>query len=211
MRGAHDKKVAHSSLVKRPPTAADRPIQPTREVSVTKILIKARFRGDLGDAYLMQLDHVSQQYQLIGGHREDTDADDLGAAIRELSEELPRNHFDLGHTDELSFLGRRTVTAISRTVGVRTTYYFTFFHLRLHRSQLRLGSDDRWITPAEIAAGRTSELTPIRVANDAVAALEEGLSGGLTGLAYSLQDPLRPSRMPADLSGASPLPANKAR
>jgi len=83
MRGAHDDKVAHSSPAKRPPTPADRPLQPTREVSATKIVIKARLPGDLGDALLMQLDHVSQQYQMIGGHREDTDADDLSAAIRE--------------------------------------------------------------------------------------------------------------------------------
>jgi 8-oxo-dGTP pyrophosphatase MutT (NUDIX family) len=170
-------------------TAISQSSRPLREVSVAKIVVKARLRPHHADAYLMQFDHASRQYQLIGGHREDADPDDMSAASRELLEELPENDFDLGYHDVLTLIGQRTITAVSRTFGINTTYHFTFFHLQLHHGQLGLGPDDCWITPGEMAAGYTSDLVPVRVANDAINALDEGLPGGLAGLPYSLRLP----------------------
>ncbi len=135
---------------------------PIRFTAVAEILI---VRPGDPPAFLVQWDERAGQYQVIGGRQKE----DRGwkepiqqTAIRELEEELC---FQVSHEAgdfALDFLaefqgGKR----LSPSFGALTAYHFTFFQAR-NLPPIRLCPLDRWVTRAELMAGRTSDGQPVR-------------------------------------------------
>ncbi|TXS30620.1 NUDIX hydrolase [Streptomyces sp. ms191] len=170
--------------------ALDADAVPLREVEVVQVVVKARHRGGGGRArYLFQYDERARQYQLPGGHVRASDADHRAAAIRELEEELAgyRHRAD---RDVLTELGTVEAVQPSRTFGAVSGYRVTFFQLRTDAERLLLGPGAHWAAEEEVLdpgfrIGRAS----LNVT--ALARLDAGLPGGLTGLPLSVPDPLR--------------------
>jgi 8-oxo-dGTP pyrophosphatase MutT (NUDIX family) len=133
----------------------DRPT-PGRVVQAAQAVIKARRDGQ--DLYLMQFDRHAGRYQPIGGKREPAEADLAETLRRELAEELGLPEPPGPDQVSLSPVGHGWVeTTISATYGILTRYTFGFFHCSDIRFPLRVDRDTRWLTRAEVAAGRADD------------------------------------------------------
>lgn len=154
---------------------------PLRSVSVVMAIIKAQ-RGD-DDAYLMQYDRGARQFQPIGGKREAFDASNEAALTREICEELAIDALTPGEDFIIQpLIEHARVNTISASLHILTQYDHSFYHLRGVRFRLDTDSDTRWITAAEVAAGRTRDglaITPL---------IAEHLRDLLPGLSYSLPE-----------------------
>ena len=133
-----------------------------RNTDVAEVLI---VRPGQPPQFLVQWDDRAGQYQVLGGRRKD--ALDWRepieqTAIRELEEELnyqvsyEAGDFTLAFLAD--FAGRKR---ISPSFGALTAYHFTFFQA-LGLPSIRLGSNDRWVSRAELLAGQTSDGLPVR-------------------------------------------------
>ncbi len=115
--------------------------------------------------FLVQWDERAGQYQVIGGRQKE----DRGwrepierTAIRELEEELcyqvsyEAGDFRLDYLADFEG-GKR----LSPSFGALTAYHFTFFHTR-DLPPIDLCPLNRWVTRAELLAGRTDDGRPVR-------------------------------------------------
>ena len=152
---------------------------PLRVVRAVTAVIKAR-HGDQ-DVYLMQYDHKARQFQPLGGKQEAFDADGVAALTRELCEELNITSLTPGQDFAVHPLTQNVqVSEVSASVHVLTRYDHSFYHLSDIRFPLPIDSTTRWLTAAEMVAGRTTD-------GYAVTSLfEDYLPGILPTLGYSL-------------------------
>lgn len=115
--------------------------------------------------FLCQWDGPGGAFQLIGG-RQRIDRDQIEAirdtALREMEEELA-GQVSYRHGDfELSFLAEFSgPKRLSPSFGALTAYHFTFYHA-LGLKSIILGSQDRWLTRAELLAGFTHDGKTVR-------------------------------------------------
>ncbi|MFC2146699.1 hypothetical protein ACFLRT_04990, partial [Acidobacteriota bacterium] len=158
---------------------------PIRVVKVSQAIIKAKIRGHSKPVYLVQYDDKALQFQLIGGRRKSTENDALSVMIREIDEELTKNHLVFQKDYELKELvPDLKYCELSRTFGAYTEYHFTIYQMFIKRSQIILGPNDRWVTLEEMLSGM--DKTGISVALRYGKKLDEILSGGFEGLPLSL-------------------------
>jgi len=152
---------------------------PLRVVRAVTAVIKAR-RG-AQDVYLMQYDQKARQFQPIGGKQEAFDADAVAALTRELCEELNIATLTPGQDFAVHPLTQNVqVSEVSASVHVVTRYDHSFYHLTDIRFALPDDALTRWITAAEMAAGRTTDGLAI------TSLFEDYLPGILPTLGYSL-------------------------
>ncbi len=155
---------------------------PLRRVQAVMAIIKARRAGS--DVYLMQYDHKAAQFQPLGGKREATDASNAVALTRELCEELEIERLTPGEDFNIHpLIEHIKINTVSASLQVLTQYDHSFYHLTEIRFPLHTDSSTRWITAAELAAGKTEDgRTVSRL-------MDEHLPGILGTLGYSLLDP----------------------
>lgn len=150
---------------------------PTRQQDVAVVLIKRAATASQPAAILFQYDADARRYQLIGGRHNETDDTMQATIVREIAEELPANTLQQGQDYDLQLLVAEWATQpiLSPTFGALTSYRFWIYHMQGLRQPLTLGSDDRWLTLDEIAAGRvTLAHTLVDVSlRDVVQALDE--------------------------------------
>jgi 8-oxo-dGTP pyrophosphatase MutT (NUDIX family) len=136
-------------------TRVNRPT-PARVVEAAQSIIKMR-RSET-DLYLMQFDGHAGRYQPIGGKREPFDADAEAALRREIAEELQLAAPPGPDQITLEPVGEGWVeTTLSATYGILTQYTFSFFRAGDIQFAIPLDEDTRWLTRAEIAAGRAED------------------------------------------------------
>ena len=129
---------------------------PLRSISAVMSVIKAR-RGN-EDVYLMQYDEKAEQFQPIGGKCEAFDASNEAALLRELSEELNLPPLTLGVDLKVHLLaGNQAEQKVSATLQLITQYDHSFYHLTDVKFPLHTDDQTRWLTSAELQAGRTSD------------------------------------------------------
>jgi 8-oxo-dGTP pyrophosphatase MutT (NUDIX family) len=157
---------------------------PLRTIVAVAAIIKARRGAD--DVFLMQHDPAAEQYQPIGGKREIYDANDEAAMIRELCEELLLESVTPGRDVTLQLVGEvRGEQKVSSSLQLLTRYSHTFFHFTNVRFPLNTDEQTRWLTLAELEAGRTAD-------GAAISGLLSALpSGTLAKLPYSVADEVR--------------------
>ncbi len=138
--------------------------------------------------FLVQWDARAGQYQVIGGRQKD----DLDwqepierTAIRELEEELGYQVSHEAGEFTLAFLATfEGDKRLSPSFGALTAYHFTFFQA-LNLPPITLGPEDRWVTRAELLAGRTSDGKPVR--GNHILPLEEAMSRTIDDLPASFR------------------------
>ncbi len=152
---------------------------PLRRVQAVMAIIKARRAGT--DVYLMQYDDKAGQFQPLGGKREATDASNATALTRELCEELEIERLTPGQDFNIHpLIEHIKVNTVSASLQVLTEYDHSFYHLSDVRFPIPPDSATRWITAAELAAGKTGDGRAISKL------IDEHLPGILPTLAYSL-------------------------
>jgi len=139
--------------------AVERPT-PSRVVAAAQSVVKTRRGPD--DLYLMQYDRHGGRYQPIGGKRDPGETDLSATLRREIFEELSLAAIPGPDQLRLTPLGEgwRELT-LSATYGVLTQYTFAFFLAEDIRFPIHPDADTRWLTRAEIAAGRAADGRPI--------------------------------------------------
>jgi 8-oxo-dGTP pyrophosphatase MutT (NUDIX family) len=152
---------------------------PLRRVQAVMAIIKARRAGT--DVYLMQYDQKAAQFQPLGGKRETFDASNAAALTRELCEELEIERLTPGEDFNIHpLIEHIKINTVSASLHVLTQYDHSFYHLTDVRFPIRTDSITRWITAAELAAGKTEDGYAISKLAD------EHLPGILATLGYSL-------------------------
>ncbi len=115
--------------------------------------------------FLVQWDDRAGQYQVIGGRQKDNldwREPIEQTAIRELEEELDYQVSYKAGDFSLAFLAAfEGDKRLSPSFGALTAYRFTFFQA-LNLPPIRLAPNDRWVTRAELLAGRTEDGRPVR-------------------------------------------------
>jgi 8-oxo-dGTP pyrophosphatase MutT (NUDIX family) len=152
-----------------------------RFTAVAQILI---IRPGSPPRFLVQWDARAGQFQLIGGRQKDDEP--IGqTAIRELEEELQQQVKHAAGDFSLHLLAPVAGSRhLSPSFGALTEYHFTFFHAS-GLPELILGPDDRWLTRAELLAGRTNDGHPVSGAR--LKLLEEALNKRIDDLSSSFQ------------------------
>ncbi|MGA7238646.1 MAG: TIR domain-containing protein [Bryobacteraceae bacterium] len=137
--------------------------------------------------FLHQWDRRAEQYQLIGG-RQRPDESHHETAARELREELDAPDLVLGRDYDLVALTATPVShsEVSRTYGAITEYEFWTYWARFSGELPPLPSDVKWISTAEMRAGRT-------LAGDRISKLSQLLDGNPKPL-EALEDSVNPVR-----------------
>lgn len=159
LRGVDILRAIEASRVTRVP----QPI-PARIVQAAQAVIKSRSEQDgaWGDLYLMQYDLHAGRYQSIGGKREPSDGDMMDTLRREIGEELRLGYSPGPHQCRLTPLGEGWVEqTLSATYGVLTRYTFSFYQVTDIRFPIATDDATRWLTRAEILAGRAGDGRPI--------------------------------------------------
>jgi 8-oxo-dGTP pyrophosphatase MutT (NUDIX family) len=129
---------------------------PIRTVEAVMAVIKARRNGE--DVYLMQYDDGARKYQPLGGKRELDDPSIESALVRELCEELEIADLQLNRDFSLRPLVEHAHTqVVSASLNVITRYDHNFYFVADMRFTLPDDPRNRWITAAELAAGKTSD------------------------------------------------------
>ncbi|MEP7286483.1 MAG: hypothetical protein ABI947_12015 [Chloroflexota bacterium] len=156
---------------------------PLRIVRASTAVIKAQRGGQ--DVYLMQYDAKARQFQPLGGKQELTDASSEAALTRELCEELALDGLIAGRDFAIHPLALNVrVDEISASIQVVTRYYHSLYHLTDIRFPLHNDEITRWLTGAEMTAGRTID-------GYAISSLfEDYIPGMLPSLDYSLKTSL---------------------
>lgn len=154
---------------------------PLRRVVAVMSVIKGRAAE--GDVFLMQYDSGSRWYQPIGGKRDPEDESNIAALARELQEELNLPHIQLGRDFQVTPL-REDIheRSVSKTLNVLTEYSHNFYYVNAVRFALPTDSETRWLTLAEIQAGRAADgraVSPL---------LRLHVADRLAGLPYSLSE-----------------------
>ncbi len=153
--------------------------EPLRKVQTVIAVIKARRGAD--DVYLMQYDAKAEQFQPIGGKQELFDASSEAALTRELCEELVIPSLTPGTDFQIRPIAEHIkFNEVSASVHVLTQYDHSFYHLTDIRFPLVMDSITRWISQAELDAGRTADGKAI------TALLSNYIPGVLPTLGYSL-------------------------
>jgi hypothetical protein len=159
-------------------TCCDSPT-PLRIVRAVTAVIKARRGGE--DVYLMQYDTKARQFQPIGGKQELYDADSIAALTRELCEELAIDGIQVGQDFKATPLAESIrVNEVSSSLHVLTQYDHSFYHLTDVHFPLSIDSITRWLTAAEMSAGKTTDGLAI------TALFEDFIPGVLPTLGYSV-------------------------
>ncbi len=160
-----------------------RPLGTLRTVAV---LIKGRKPGTSQAGYLVHLDEVAAQYQLVGGRIRADDIDRHSAAMHEVKGRLHSKRFPFDFQEfDVTFLETVRVKDVSRTYGVYTEYEISFFRL-LTTKQLQLPSAYLWVTKTELLRGEADDYTEIN--NGGLEELDRKLQGGLDGLGRSVPE-----------------------
>lgn len=169
------------------------PTTPSRYVKVAQGLIK-RVNSDTGNhELLMQFDKNANQYQLIGGRWSEADGEDLKVTmIREIEEELPRNHLPYATAYQLRLLidDLAVEGTISATFGALTHYSFWVYHMYALTQPLELMPEDLWVPIQQIHAGvveHAGKAYPF-TSPEMYQRIEAALPGGLMGLSSSFVD-----------------------
>jgi hypothetical protein len=156
---------------------------PLRIVTAVTAVIKARRASD--DVYLMQYDARARQFQPIGGKQELYDADSIAALTRELCEELAIEGIQVERDFKAVQLAKSVrVNEVSASLHVLTQYDHSFYHLTDVYFPISTDSDTRWLTAAEMSAGKTVDGLAITTL------FEDFIPGVLPTLGYSLTAPL---------------------
>lgn len=162
LRGVDILRAIEASRVARVPQPT-----PARVVQVAQAVIKSQRQegGVSEDFYLMQYDPHAGRYQPIGGKREPDDSDMMGALRREIGEELQLGCPPGPDECRLTLLGDGWVEkSLSATYGVLTQYSFSFYQVSNVSFPIVTDDATRWLTRAEVIAGRASDgrtITPI--------------------------------------------------
>src|SRR5260221_1052685 len=153
---------------------------PLRIVRAVTSVIKARQAGQ--DVYLMQYDQKARQFQPIGGKQEHFDSDGEAALTRELCEELAIAELRPGLDFRIHPLNQDLkVDAVSASVHVLTRYSHSFYHLTDVRFPISIDEATRWLSAAEVQAGKTTDGLAI------TSLFEDYMPGVLPTLSYSLE------------------------
>jgi len=139
--------------------------------------------------FLVQWDDRAGQYQIIGGRQKE----DQGwrepieqTAIRELEEELCYQISYEAGDFRLDFLAEfQGDKRLSPSFSALTDYHFTFFHARA-LPNITLCPVDRWVTRAEMLAGRTLDGKPVR--GDHIKLLEAKMGKSIDELPSSFRE-----------------------
>jgi len=138
--------------------------------------------------FLVQWDARAGQYQVLGGRQKETQdwrEPIRQTAIRELEEELDYQVSSEVGDFTLAFLTEfEGSKCLSPSFGALTVYHFTFFQA-LNLPPIRLGPNDRWVTRAELLAGRTSDGRAVRGSH--IPPLEEKLGRRIDDLPSSFR------------------------
>jgi len=138
--------------------------------------------------FLVQWDARAGQYQVIGGRQKaDLDWEEPieQTAVRELEEELGYQVSHEAGDFTLAFLAAfEGDKRLSPSFGALTAYRFTFFQA-LNLPAITLGPDDRWVSRAELLAGRTEDGQPIR--SNHIGPLEKAMGKTIDALPSSFQ------------------------
>ncbi|MCG8353055.1 MAG: NUDIX hydrolase [Chloroflexales bacterium] len=130
--------------------------QPLREVHAVVGLIGKRLPS--GErAFLLHWDIHAQQWQLIGGRREHSDVSPRATLLREIAEELGCPPVVEGRHVLLRELGEPFAEEhLSSTFGLLSRITFQAYAVRFLSDLPSLSPDLRWISEAELLAGRNS-------------------------------------------------------
>jgi 8-oxo-dGTP pyrophosphatase MutT (NUDIX family) len=130
--------------------------QPLREVHAVVGLIGKRLPS--GErTFLLHWDIPAQQWQLIGGRREHSDASPRATLLREIAEELDCSPVVEGRHVVLRQLGELFVEEhLSSTFGLLSRIVFHAYTVRFLSDLPPLNPDLRWASEAELLAGRNS-------------------------------------------------------
>lgn len=156
-----------------------------RAIAAAQILI---VRPGQSPHFLAQWDARATAFQLIGG-RQKVDGDwhepIAQTALREVEEEL---HGQVSHGAGDFRLERLAAFAgdkrVSPSFGALTAYHFTFYQA-FDLPPLRLDDCDRWLSRAELIAGRTQDGQPVR--SDHLPYLESALGHSIARLPSSFR------------------------
>ncbi len=156
---------------------------PLRVVRAVTAVIKA-LRGS-EDVYLMQYDTKARQFQPIGGKQELYDADSIAALTRELCEELAIDGIQADQDFKSVPLAENVrVNEVSASLHILTQYDHSFYHLTDVKFPLITDSITRWLTAAEMFAGKTNDGLAVTTL------FEDFIPGILPTLGYSIAEPL---------------------
>ncbi|MBN2100444.1 ATP-binding protein [Candidatus Dojkabacteria bacterium] len=137
---------------------------PTRLVSVSQAIIKARVKGYEEPLFLVQLDEKIDQYQFIGGRKIGSDKDLKATIERELSEELYKNDMVKKHNYTLEPLAENMRHyEISPTFGAFTEYTFSIYQIMFAEEDIKLGGGDIWVSAKELEAEQSYDGKHIRL------------------------------------------------
>ncbi len=160
--------------------------RPIRSVTVAQILI---IRPGSPPTFLVQWDEQAQTYQLIGGRQKSDrgwDEPIRDTAIREVEEELHGQvSYEAGDFDVEELAAFQGPVRLSPSFGALSAYHFTFFRA-FGLPPLVLHPEDRWVTRAELLAGRTHDHAPVR--GDHIRLLEQRLQRPIDALPGSFRD-----------------------
>lgn len=133
---------------------------PARVVAAAQSIFKTR-RG-AADLYLMQFDRHGGRYQPVGGKRDPGETDLAAALRREIYEELGLASIPGPDRLRLTPVGQGWhELTLSATYGVLTDYTFAFFLAEDVGFPIPSDEQTRWLTRAEIAAGRAADGRPV--------------------------------------------------
>jgi 8-oxo-dGTP pyrophosphatase MutT (NUDIX family) len=129
---------------------------PVREIkAVVGLIVRQAERGDR--TYLLVWDAAAQTWQFPGGACERRDGEPSATLLRKLREELGLDTVVLLDDVSLTELGHPlTDVQLAPAGGLRTKAILHSYIVRLRREPL-LTTDVRWVSEAEVLAGRTLE------------------------------------------------------
>lgn len=163
---------------------------PSRYVKVAQVLIKRINPVTQEHELLFQFDKNANQYQLIGGRWSEKDGDNLQTTmIREIEEELPRNHLPYPQAYQLeNIIENLTIDGtISPTFGALTQYTFSIYHMQGLKQPLKLLPEDQWIPITMILDEviRVNGVSYPFTSPEIYRRIEESLPQGMLGLSSS--------------------------
>lgn len=133
--------------------------QAFRNETVVKAIVKADVGYYKQPRYLFEYHRKSEQYKLLGGLVEDSDSSRRKALEREINEELPDEHLELGDDFLLNHVDAFEQEVVSFTYGAFSRYDVHYYLLDLDESidNIDTGSFGEWLTLDEIQAGQTRD------------------------------------------------------
>jgi 8-oxo-dGTP pyrophosphatase MutT (NUDIX family) len=129
---------------------------PVRAITAVNGLMTRRANNQV--QLLMQFDDKADQFQLIGGKTEPTDADLQATLVREMQEELERPDLAIPTHFRAALLPQKfEETSLSPTFGVITNYLIHFYFVSEMAFTPHIDENTAWIDLSEVRAGKTRD------------------------------------------------------